>query len=194
MVGPAAEKVCSDCLEVRPSSEFRRRFRTGQARLGQCRACHNVAERLRRAQRRRAWRDQRVAAFVTQLKNARSDNHVRLLCNLMVYRCGGLQGFTRAWQEQVAQVHRDQPGSKKSLDFFQAVARMIAFSDSMRPKVTELPDEDLRRELEAETLRLIEAHPELVVQAAAEIGWTVIPPDPLNKGGNHEHRRAYQQA
>jgi hypothetical protein len=183
MIEPPAEtRLCCDCLEVKPSTEFRRRLRTGQARLGQCRACHNLAERLRRAQRRRAWRDQRVAAFVTQLKNARSDNHVRLLCNLMLYRFGGLQGFVNAWLQQLGRVQRDQPGSKKSLDFFQAVVRMIEFSDSTRPNVTGLTDEDLQRELEAETRRLIDAHPELAVQAAGQIGWTIIPPDAVDHG------------
>lgn len=140
-------KFCEHCLEWKPDTEFRRRFKGGSARLSQCRTCHNKTERARRSRGHREQRDQYIARFVTQLKNAKSNDLVALLCNVMVRHFGGVQGFVNAWTQQIDRLRLEQPCSKKALDFFHAVVRMIQFCDTTQPDVTELTDEELQREM-----------------------------------------------
>ena len=151
----AKMKFCEHCLEWKPDTEFRRRFKGGSARLNQCRICHNETERVRRARGHREQCDKFVAAFVTRLKNAKANGLVALLCNVMVQHFGGVQGFVNAWTQQIDRIRSEQPGSKKALDFYQAVLRMIEFCDTPQPDITELTDEDLQRELMECTKRLI---------------------------------------
>jgi len=140
-------KICEQCLEWKPDTEFRRRFKGESTRLNQCRTCHNETEQVRRARGRREQRDQHIAKFVTKLKNAKSNDLVALLCKAMVQHFGGVQGFVDAWTQQIDRIRLEQPGSKKALDFFQAVVRMIEFCDSTEPGVSELTDEELQREM-----------------------------------------------
>jgi hypothetical protein len=145
--------------------------------MGECRECHNEAERVRRSLRRWDHNDKLLASFVNKIKNAKTNDRVALVSNLMIQSFGGVQGLVDTWTEQINRVLSEKPGSKKALDFFLAIMRMIEFCDANRPDVSELSDEDLQREAEIQLRQLIQSHPEIAVHAAAEIGWTVIPPD-----------------
>ena len=64
---------------------------------------------------------------------------------------------------------------------FRSVARLMEVSndqqlDPFRPKAEECEDSLLADELLTQTQRLIADRPELVLHAAAALGWTVIPP------------------
>lgn len=144
--------------------------------MNECRSCHNKRERERHARLRRGQRDAVIASFVTQLKSAKSNDRVAFLCGAMIQHFRGLEGFLQAWRSQLDRACQQQPGSKKVLDFFRSVVRLIEYCDATRPSVSQLPDEDLHQELAAETRRQVEAHPQLAIEAAAQLGWTVVPP------------------
>ncbi len=103
----------------------------------------------------------------------------------MVSAFGSTEEFVQAWREQVEEARSKKPGSKKVLDFFLAVMRMAEYCENQRPKVEYLDDDQLDLAVMQETEDRIRQNPELAVQCARQIGWTVIPPQltplvPLN--------------
>ncbi len=61
-----------------------------------------------------------------------------------------------------------------------AIMHLVVACTSLQVSVTQpdmVDDEDLRREFEAVTARVIVSHPELAIRAARQLGWTIIPPD-----------------
>ncbi len=89
---------------------------------------------------------------------------------------GNTEQFVRAWCEQVQAAQTKNPGSKRALDFFLAVIRMAQYCENQGPRVELLDDEQLQRAVMQETEDLIRQNPELVVECAERLGWTVIPP------------------
>ena len=71
---PAEEelRVCKDCIEVKPLTDFRRRFRGRDDRMYQCRQCHALAERLRLKHRREIQTGKRMQAIATAARNPRA--------------------------------------------------------------------------------------------------------------------------
>jgi len=168
-------RLCRDCLRVKPISEFRRRYRGESTRLHRCRSCHNESERIRRVERRVERNNDTIAKFVTQLKNAQTPKQVELLCGAMIQRFGGVEELFAAWVQQFEAARVAQPGSKKVLDFYQAILRMIEYCDANRPNLAEVSDHDLEDEIIEGCKQLIRQHPEVAIDAAEQIGWTVIP-------------------
>jgi len=168
-------RLCRDCLRVKPITEFRRRYRGESTRLHRCRSCHNESERIRRVERRVERNNDTIAKFVTRLKNAQTPKQVELLCGAMIQRFGGMEGLFAAWVRQVEAAQSAQPGSKKVLDFYQAIFRMIEYCNSGQRDLAEISDEDLQGEIMESCKQLIRQHPEVAVEAAEQIGWTVIP-------------------
>ena len=171
----ADSKLCEYCLTVKPITEFRRRYRDGTERMNECRTCHNESERMRRAHRRTSRDNDAIKQFVTRLKNTHRPEQIELLCGAMIRRLGGLQSLFVAWVRQVEAAQSAQPGSKKVLDFYQAIFRMIEYCNSGRRDLAEISDEDLQGEIMESCKQLIRQHPEVAVEAAEQIGWTVIP-------------------
>ncbi len=178
-------KLCEQCLRVKPIDQFRRRYRDREDRQSQCRVCHNRTETLRRCKKRFGKNNSLISKFVLGLKNEADDRRVALLCQTMVSAFGSTEEFVQAWREQVEEARSKKPGSKKVLDFFLAVMRMAEYCENQRPKVEYLDDDQLDLAVMRETEDLIRQNPQLAVQCARQIGWTVIPPQltplvPLN--------------
>ena len=178
-------KLCEQCLHVKPIDQFRRRHRDRDDRQGQCRECHNQSEKLRLAKKRSKKNHALISKFVTDLKNETDDRRVAMLCQTMVSSFGDTVEFVQAWCEQVEEAKSKNPGSKKVLDFFWGIMRMAQFCENQGPKVELLDDEQLQRAALEEVKDLIRQNPELAVECAQRIGWTVIPPQltplvPLN--------------
>ncbi len=128
MIAEAAEtRFCESCLTAKPLTEFRRRTRESDDRLGQCRQCHNAAERTRRAAGR-ARRDSRdLAKFVSQAKRATNPANVQALIDRMIDRFGGLDDFCARWKAIIdAAIEAHQ--HRLALDAFRAIANLIVLN------------------------------------------------------------------
>ena len=60
-------KVCKDCAEAWPITEFRLRRRGGEDRMNLCRLCHNGKERARQQKKERALRHSVAKDYVRKL-------------------------------------------------------------------------------------------------------------------------------
>lgn len=130
---------------------------------------------MRRASRRSKQQRAEMAKVAAQLKNAADHQQVALICSATVRRFGGLSRFVTAWIRHFEAARKESPGSKKTLDFFQAVQRMIEHCDAARPDPGQLTDAELNERLVEQVKQLIQQQPELAVAAAHRLGWTVIP-------------------
>ena len=168
-------RLCNHCLDVKPLSDFRRRSAKGDARFNHCRACHNELERMRRSQRceDREWRQlaSANAGFLRATDERRALAAIQLIL-LAVFR-GNVTRFVESWLLQFEAIqHGKAKGSKRSMDFFRTVGRMIEFQDSHRADPRQLSDGDL----DAAVLdTLVASRPELVIEAARRLGLGGLP-------------------
>ena len=168
-------RLCNVCGRRLPITSFRWQSRR-RGRERQCRACHYVYEKGRRARKKLREQDKAVSQFVLQVNRAPHVHKVVALVNEMIEHFGGLEQFSIAWKAQVDRVRQSQPMGKKTLDFFRAVTRMAEVSEQYTPDAQELSDGDLADQLLASAERLVSEHPELVLHVAESLGWTVTPP------------------
>ena len=166
-------RFCNQCLKVKPITEFRRRSRTGSARLGQCRACHNESERQRLANKRAHRNHRRMAKCLTELKNERSNDRLELILGVMITKFGGMQGFITAW-DKYCSLAMEQSGFA-AFRCFSTVIRLAQYCEEHRSDPSEMTDEELERAMMEHTEHLIQQHPELAVAAARRLGWQVEP-------------------
>lgn len=182
----ATTQLCSHCAASKPVSEFRRRHRSGTARLRQCRTCHNLAERCRRRGRKEKDDGDLLRRYMTELKNANSLEVVKTIVSEMVSHFGGVKGYMQFWKRWFDPQAKRRYGAKGVTDSILAIIRMMEFCDpNHRPKgrsndevplVSLLSDEDLDREVNLKVAEVIKQNPKLAVDALRRQGWQVIPP------------------
>lgn len=177
MIASATEtKFCESCLFPKPVEEFRLRSRSGSRRKNQCRSCHNEIERLR-ARRQSKLRDRRrMAASLTELKNAPTNRRVEILCATMCEQYGGLQGVVASWMKYDEHARR-QPGAYANFRSIMAILRLHQYCAEQPPAdFSDMSDEELERELLDDRKRFLRANPQFAADALKACGWTVIPP------------------
>ena len=174
MISAADSKLCGQCLTVQPIGEFRCRRPGHRARMNECRTCHNLTERHRRAKRQSAQRNRQLARFAAQLKRERSHARVELLCAEMIESFGGLENLAHAWKQQVDRACQQHPGSKRVLDFFLAMAQLLVYCQETRPDPALMTEDELEEEMIEETMRHL--RPKWAAAALRRLGWTVEPP------------------
>jgi len=97
----------------------------------------------------------------------------------MIDHLGGLERFVKGWQEHIKCASQKQPGSLRVLQAYRAIIRLTECVHQMKAanEANELVEsEDIERLLEQRILDAIQRDPSLAVDAARDLGWTVIPP------------------
>lgn len=157
-ISDGPEKICSHCLRVLPPAAFRLRRRGSNLRQGRCRQCYNRYMREYRG----AKRSKTLARFAADLRRENDWQKVEALCGGMFRRFGGVDGFSRAWAEEIQNAQRTAPGSKRVFDSFFAVLHLAEVCDAQRHDNSDIPgmtDEELRaeydRRVENAALRLL---------------------------------------
>lgn len=141
----AGHMLCEHCLLPQPAENFRFRYRDRPVRLRQCRACHNDAERKRRAYRRAKSTRRELAKALTKMRNQKSDQQVKALCREMVGRFGGVTGIVNAWTRSLA---RDmETGGHAAFRHLAAMVRLTQYCDQHRPDYSTMTDEELLERL-----------------------------------------------
>ena len=132
---------CSICFEIKPQSEFRRRYRDRPDRVRQCRECHNDSERLRRGLKRERLNKKELAKTLTALKNEQADRKVKVLCCEMAQRFGGMDGIIEAWQQSL---DKDlEQGGYKAFRHISAMIRLLQYYEENKPNYGVMSDEEL---------------------------------------------------
>ena len=95
---PVATKLCTDCLQEKPLTDFRRRYRGRDQRHNQCRECFARYMRYLRAVRR----GKLIRHFVAEAKAISSRDVLAAVCVDMARRPGGVRALCAEW---VAHLH-----------------------------------------------------------------------------------------
>jgi hypothetical protein len=133
--------ACRDCGILKAASQFRRRSSASDVRINQCRACHALAERLRRCGKRSRTQRQAVNRQLAKLKRAKSAHQVAAVCEAMVRGFGGPDGFATAWQ---AILRRDlERGGFAALRHLEATLRLIQHCEGNRPDYSQFSEQEL---------------------------------------------------
>ena len=122
-------KRCESCLVEYPLEQFRRRYRGREDRVNQCRSCHNLRERLRRAAIRHRLSRREMAKAMTHLKNCTAASRVPALCAEMVQHLGGAEGFLDAWKACI-----DRDLKRGGLPAFRHLAVLLKFMEYCEPE------------------------------------------------------------
>jgi hypothetical protein len=134
-------KRCETCLVEYQLEQFRRRHKGQEARVNQCRSCHNLRERLRRASIRHRLSRREMATAMTYLKNCTAASRVPVFCAEMVEHLGGADGFLNAWKGCI-----DRDLEKGGLPAFRHLAVLLKFMDYCEPEPVDystMSDEEL---------------------------------------------------
>lgn len=122
-------KRCEYCLVKYPLEQFRRRRKGRESRVNQCRSCHNLRERLRRADIRHRLSRRDMAKAMTHLKNCTAATRVPAFCAEMVQHLGGAEGFLNAWKACI-----DRDLEKGGLPAFRHLAVLLKFMEYCEPE------------------------------------------------------------
>lgn len=134
-------KRCESCLAEYPLEQFRRRYKGQDSRVNQCRSCHNLRERLRRAAIRHRLSRGGMAKAMTHLKNCTAATRVPVFCAEMVQHLGGADGFLTAWKECI-----DGDLKRGGLPAFRHLSVLLKFMDYCEPEPVDyssMSDEEL---------------------------------------------------
>ena len=137
----SSSQRCSICLQIKPQSEFRRRYRDRPERVRQCRECHNDSERLRRGRKRERLNKKELSKTLTALKNEQSDRKVKVLCCEMSQRFGGMDGIIEAWQQSLD--NDLQQGGYAAFRHISAMIRLLQYYEENKPDYSTMSDEEL---------------------------------------------------
>ncbi len=179
----AGEKICRHCAQVLPVEQFRRLGRDSQQRHSTCNRCHAAAERARVRRKRQfesGWNLQKSCSGI-----ARSNSLARAqsLLELMVAGFGGPGRFAAGWAQEIDRLRSSRRPSTRLTRMYEAVVKLTYLADLARRDImnTATPEE-LEEAMWPVLLKMIRLHPRIAVEAAEEIGATIIWPGSAAQG------------
>lgn len=72
MLATITYKTCQKCLEPKPLTNYRRRWRDRDVRMNVCNSCHYASERARRVRKKQEALDRVVTNFIRRWKRGKS--------------------------------------------------------------------------------------------------------------------------
>ena len=139
---PVGTKVCTDSLQERPLTAFRRRYRDSDERHNQCRECFAAYMRYFRAVKR----GKLIRRFAVEVKSISSRDVLTAMCAEMAQRLGGVRALCAAWVAHLHAAAEARHGSKMVLDTFRAIDNLMSVAEQQEPEqidVRELTDDEL---------------------------------------------------
>ena len=91
----------------------------------------------------------------------------------MVDTFGGIEGFTKAWNEYYKSLK--SKGGYGTLRVLESIIKMMQYHDESVQKISVLSDAELEHSISDSVTELIELNPVLAIHAARTLGWTLIP-------------------
>ena len=136
----APSRVCRECLQSKPETDFRRHRAGSTVRETQCRQCHSDAEKSRRQARRGRALDR----FATRIVEAKTFGRLNLLAGRMLGAFGGVERLGRAWGQHVKLLTEQRPGSRAACSHLFAIVTMLrqCEEEKRRQPTGQLPVED----------------------------------------------------
>ncbi|MEZ6051248.1 MAG: hypothetical protein R3C02_07660 [Planctomycetaceae bacterium] len=177
-------RICSQCWERRPLSDFRFRFKSKGERHPQCRHCNTEGARRRAARKR----EQQIHDFTSRLIKERNARKLAVLVGEMVQQFGGVESFAKAWHAAIESA-RARGKDCSALRSFRALFQLMTAREELELEAKTAFDQELEQmgseEIREMRLRgaveLIREQPQIAIQAAMRLGWSVTPPDEVQR-------------
>jgi len=175
---PTEQRPCRGCGESLPSSKFRWQ---GTRRSTLCYEC--LARRARR--RRYLRRLYRADNYLHRLAKDRDAEVLAAVCRAMLNQLQGIGGFVKVLDDLL---QHGKSGSRTRSTMLCALLNLetkhaelrhrIEREDDERHRtaVSEMNLEELNRTIDDSLRRMLKSDPQLAVECARRLGWTVIPP------------------
>lgn len=168
--------LCVRCVKWRPISEL----------LGDryvCKACNNIEKqtlrKLQKARRNGDLKDlEAVYKLAQALTKARNASAVRYLLKMFMTHVGQPEELFRKWHRHLLELSKFSPGDRDILVSMRAILQLYIVHNKAQTEISDTLTEqaDVQRVLELKLRNVLLNDPEVVLQAAAKLGWTVLPP------------------
>jgi hypothetical protein len=133
-------RVCSDCAEIKPLTEFRRRYRDREDRMYQCRECHAAAERCRRKHHRSIRTGRRMQALATSARRTKDLNRLITLLKVGISASGGFENLLKDWHAAVQDSIDRGISTPRLLGFYETMTALVVRHGRRTPTNTEFTD------------------------------------------------------
>jgi hypothetical protein len=133
---------CEECLALRPIDDFRRRHKAGERRFYQCRGCHNLAERTRRAIAKGRASRGKLSAMLARLRPEDPDRKAVAICEDMIRHYGGVNGAVNTWLKCM---NKDlERGGIAAMRHINLIFRLMTHCEPQPVDYSQMNDEELR--------------------------------------------------
>lgn len=171
-----AVRVCSGCAQIKPDTQFRRRYRDRPDRMNQCNSCHSARERARLARRRQQRRGVEIQKFASAICSTRDRQQRKLICDLGVQQFGGINKFLKTWHDTVRSMVSSGQRSPRLLKFCELIWEIQREEiEQLRQELRDMPEDELEALVRRHVAELIQDDPQLAVDAAERLGWRLTP-------------------
>jgi len=171
--------LCNCCAEYKPLTEFRNYSKANPKPRRECNECHRQyeAERLKKKDRRK------LRSGFRTIERARADiASIKRVIARLANQFGGLNRLVEVYRDQTLLALQNYPGSKFALDAlmmpFNLAIKIEADADRIEDEFLNSMHADEIEEMMLEQCKtVIQRSPRMAIELAAELGWTVTPPD-----------------
>lgn len=171
-----AVRVCLNCAEIKPDTDFRRRYRDRPDRLNTCNSCHAAHQRERRARRRQQQQGMEIQKFATAYCSTRDQKRRQLILKIAIQSAGGFSQFLRSWNDIISTMISEKRYSPRLLRLYELIFELMRDDDERnREALKHLPDDDLQGLVHSQLKAAIQQDPQLAIDAAKRLGWSLTP-------------------
>ena len=117
-----------------------------------------------------------VQKFASAYVATRDQKRRQLICDMAIQAAGGFGAFLRIWHDTISSMIDSGSGSPRLLRLFELVFELMREQDERnRDALKDLPDEDLQALVKSQVTDVIRQDPQLAVDAAKSLGWSLTP-------------------
>ena len=131
-------RICTDCCEIKPLTDFRKRYRGRDDRMHQCQCCHARTEKSRRQRKKAIARGFRMQAIATAARRPRSMRQLLTLLEFGVHASGGFEKLLEDWYAGIQECIEQRISTPRILGYYQGMialaVRICPYSSTRQTK------------------------------------------------------------
>ena len=145
-------------------------------RMSECNRCHALRERLRRQNHKAKTRRREIQKLATAMSATRDLERRKTLVDLGVQTFGSFEKLAQAWMGTIHELIDKKESSPRLLRLFEVLCDLQREQEQL---VAGSSNETLSHLIDTRLDQWIEDDPQIVVRAATQLGWTIVPPQSL---------------
>ena len=166
-------KICSECLQCRPLTQFRRVRKGQDTRRTDCNQCHRKNEETRKLRHRRKHQGMQIQKASAAICQTRDPRRVARIAEGLMHEFGGWKRFVHIWHETFEAAQRAKRHRR--------VLHMVVSLWKLQQAGEELAVESRRVEFDRVSFELsVVKSPAVAAGVLSKLGWTTSRPKRLN--------------